>query len=303
MEASPPGLCLSRGCEGLTLPCPEQQQASPAPRGRLSPPRAQGSQDTPPRVQSPPETPLGIPGENPSPGRTQQSRPRPPAASVLLGPHPCACSSLGAPGAGAQREANNPTTTTTTITPALCNSHAAVPRPPAWPEWRSGVPLPGRRHVAALHARPPPPPPGAALTAAPRLLRPAGDSQGGRRPGPRRARGSAERAYGPQVAGHPEHARSERAAAPGCAPGTRLARVAGTQPGRSCGACRPIGPHPGEGGSTAGPGAFPTPLGLFQSPGRPSPEPALSGSLGASPKRPEPAAGASPGSPAAFALG
>lgn len=133
-----------------------------------------------------------------------------------------------------------------------------------------------------------PAPPVAALTVAPWLLRPVGDSQGGRCPGPRRAWGSAERVHGSQVAAHPEQARSERVAAPGCAAGTLLARVARTQPGRSCGARRPIGSHPGEGGSRAGAGACLPPLGLFQGPGRPSAEPALSGHLSPSPKQQEP---------------
>lgn len=37
-----------------------------------------------------------------------------------------------------------------------------------------------------------------------------------------------------------------------CGGDSRLALVAGTQPGRSCRTCRPIGSHPGEGGSTPG---------------------------------------------------
>lgn len=192
-----------------------------------------------------------------------------------LRPKPCACSSLGAPSAGApnERPPPGPLRPAHRCSPAAGVLLVALRGPPPGTSPRRSA------------ARSPPPPPGAALTVAPWLLRPAGDSQGGRCPGPRRARGSAERVHGPQVAGHPEHARSERAAAPGCAPGTRLAWVAGTQPGRSCGARRPIGSHPGEGGSRAGAGACPPPLGLFQSPGRRfSAEPALSGCFSPTPE-------------------
>lgn len=54
MEASPPCLCLSQDRE-VTLPCLGQQQAAPAPLGRSSPPRAQGSQDTSLRIQAHPQ--------------------------------------------------------------------------------------------------------------------------------------------------------------------------------------------------------------------------------------------------------
>lgn len=148
MEASPPCLCLSRERE-VTLPCLGQQQAAPAPLGRLSPPKAQGSHDTPPWVQVPLEmlprytwrTPALIGPSNPAPGH---QLPLSPAS------HPCACSGPGAPGAGARSKAT---------------SRSFVTRTPPFPDRRrvaSGAPGSPSRDVATsqrcTRTRPPPPP-------------------------------------------------------------------------------------------------------------------------------------------------
>lgn len=147
VEASPPCLCLRRDCE-VTLPCLGQQQAAPAPRGRLSLPRTHGSQNTLLQVQSSPET---------LPRNTW--RPPSPEATTIVSQatschYPPTSPSLPLQRPGHARRGSGERS----HLPAICNPHPAVPWLLGCREWHSRVPLPGRRHVAALHARRPPPP-------------------------------------------------------------------------------------------------------------------------------------------------
>lgn len=175
--------------------------------------------------------------------------PEPPVATVLQVPTPApgAAWKLGARERGASRS------------PALC-----VPNP-GTPRCRLGRALrspPGGRHVAEPGARARPDP--LALTVAPRLVLQVGACQGCRRPGRAGARGSAERAYDPQVASHPEQASERRAQAtaerqqllPAAWRPTarRWARGARARPGRGFQGRHPIGPRrEGAGPSPAGP--------------------------------------------------
>lgn len=201
----------------------------------------------------------------------------PQATSCRCSLRPNPCSSLGTPGAGARNEANaQPFATRTPLFPGRRRRVA------------SSAPGSPSRDVATSQRCTSTRPPWCG-THSGAVAAPASWGQSGR-PVPRPAPSLELCRASARFAGSWPSRTGEvrRAAAPGCAAGTLLARVAGTQPGRSCGARRPIGSHPGEGGSRAGAGACLPPLGLFQSPGRPSAEPALSGHLSPSPKQQEP---------------
>lgn len=220
-------------------------------------------------------TPVLIGPSNPAPGHQMPLSP----ASPPLRPHPCACSALISPGAGDRSKAT---------------SWPFVTRTPPFPDrWRvtSGAPRSPSRDVATsqrcTRARPPPSRCGTHSGAA---AAPASWGQSVL-PVPRSALSPRLCRESARPAGsRPSRAREVRACrCTGlCGGDSKLALVAGTQPGRSCRTCRPIGSHPGEGGSTAGAGACSIPLGLFQSLGGPSAEPALSGSLHISSKQQAP---------------
>lgn len=164
------------------------------------PPGAQGGQDAL-LVWDTPSTLaiqfyLGAPGQSRAPARAGPQgwhRPGPQLPPSFKSPTP-------APGAawklGAGENGARPS-------PALCVPNPADPGPRA-----AGSALPGPGPGAAMsrsraRARPDP----LALTVAPRRVLQVGACQGCRRPGRPGARGSAERAYDPQVASHPEQAR------------------------------------------------------------------------------------------------
>lgn len=231
---------------------PSRQRSSRVLQSPLVPSLPPGAQagNTSFRCGIPPGPPPGIPGGAGQP----RARPRKTAISRATSchrpssPHHCASCGPEAPNKVAQSEA--------APRPFVCQ----IPPFPGRGRRESRSPVPAREVATSWHRRAPARTLRAALTVAPWLLLQAGGGQGRWPPGRPGARGSAKRAYDPQVAGHPEQG-SERAGSknrvrrytqqPAAGPGWRWQR--GHNRGGTARARRPIGPRREEAGPRPGP--------------------------------------------------